>query len=625
MCGICGQFNYKDGQPVDPNTVRRMMATIVHRGPDDEGLYVEGPLGLGFRRLAILDLSPAGHQPMSDPEQTVWIVFNGEIYNFKEIRRELESKGHTFRSHCDTEVIVLGYKEWGVSILQRLNGMFGLAIWDVKLRRLVVARDAMGIKPVYYSLQNGTLWFGSELRPILAALPERPGVDPTAVNHLLRYRYTPAPYTIHQGIRKLAAGEMLTIENGQTKVSRWYTYQPKPFSPQPSDDDAAEELLELYQKAVRRHLISDVPVGLLLSGGLDSGLLLGLMNKEGAHWPTFTVGYGNSFADDELDDAAETARLFGAKHHSVRIDRATFEASLPKIVGALEEPVASSSIVPMYFVCERARQDIKVALIGQGPDELFGGYTRHLGVEHGKYWRNLPAWMRTPMAAILGHLPRNEALKRGLYALGTHDRLRRYQNVFSLQPADTVDGLFRSGVLPTGAGDSVLQAWAPLMTEAQHLDELNAFQHLELRSSLPDELLMYGDKLSMAHALEARVPYLDREVVEHVQRLEARLKVRGRTPKWLHRKVCRQFLPQEILARKKRGFAVNVVDDWLRDSTAGRVSEYLDDPRSQLYRLIDPKAVDRLRKEHTRRKSDQHKILFSLVVLEQWLRLAGTP
>jgi asparagine synthase (glutamine-hydrolysing) len=581
---------------------------------------VEGPVALGFRRLAILDLSSAGHQPMSDPEQTVWIVFNGEIYNFKEIRKELEYKGHSFRSNCDTEVIVLGYKEWGENVLKRLNGMFGLAIWDVARRRLIVARDAMGIKPVYYSLIDGTLWFGSEIRPILAAIPQRPGIDPAAVNQFLRYRYTPAPYTIHQGIRKLAAGEMLTIENGHAEISRWYTYQPKPFSPQPSDDDAAEELLDLYQKAVRRHLISDVPVGLLLSGGLDSGLLLGLMNKEGADWPTFTVGYGNTFADDELEDAEETARIFGANHHSIRIDRATFEASLPKIIAALEEPVASSSIVPMYFVCERARRDVKVALIGQGPDELFGGYTRHIGVQHGKYWRSLPTWLRSTLAAGLDRLPRNEALKRGLYALGTRDRLQRFKNVFSVQPASVVDGLFRPGILPQGAGDSVLESWSPLMIEARNLDELNAFQHLELRSSLPDELLMYGDKLSMVHALETRVPYLDREVVEYVQRLEAHHKVRWRTSKWLHRRVCQAILPKTILSRRKRGFAVNVVDDWLRNANHSRFSEHLDDSEAELYKIIDKSAVQTLRDEHSKGRHDHHKILFSILLLEQWLR-----
>lgn len=620
MCGICGQHNFQQPEPVEETIIRRMMATITHRGPDDEGLFLAGPVGLGFRRLAILDLSPAGHQPMSDPEQTVWITFNGEIYNFREIRSELESKGHRFRSNCDTEVIVLGYKEWGDAILSRLNGMFGLAIWDVKRRRLLVARDAMGIKPIYYSLRNGTLLFGSELRPVLCALKARPEVDPTAINLFLRYRYTPSPFTIHKGVRKLAAGEMIVVEDGKAEVRRWYHYQPKPYSPQPSDSDAVDRLLEIYQGAVKRHLISDVPVGLLLSGGLDSGLLLGLMNREGANWPTFTVGYGKSFKDDELTDAAETARIFGARHHEVRIDRSAFESSLPHIVDAVEEPIASSSIVPMYFVCQRARQEVKVALIGQGPDELFGGYTRHLGVQHGHHWRDLPGWLRNPVGKALGLLPRNEAVKRGLYALATQDRLQRFQQVFSLHPAGAIHGLFRPGVLPAETGDPAFEPWRPFLADAENLDELNAFQMLELRSSLPDELLMYGDKLSMAHALEARVPYLDRELVEHVQCLGSRFKVRGRTRKWLHREVCRRFLPPAILSRKKRGFAVNVVDAWFKDTMAKRIDDHLLDPRAPINQLMDGKAVQRLRQEHVQGTADHHKILFSLVVLDVWLR-----
>jgi len=620
MCGICGQFNFGTGKPIDPETLRRMMNTIIHRGPDDEGLFTDGSLGLGFRRLAILDLSPAGHQPMSDPQQTVWIVFNGEIYNFRELRAELEAKGHQFRSHCDTEVIVLGYKEWGDAILNRLNGMFGLAIWDVPRRRLLVARDAMGIKPVYYSVQNGTLWFGSEIRPILAALPARPSVNPMSVNLFLRFRYTPAPFTIFQGIQKLAAGEMLIIENGHLQLTRWYNYQPKPFSPPPSDNEAVDQLLGIYQRAVKRHLISDVPVGLLLSGGLDSGLLLGMMNKEGANWPTFTVGYGKSFADDELDDAAETARLFGAQHHSVRIDRETFGRSLPKIVAALEEPVASSSIVPMYFVCERARADVKVALVGQGPDELFGGYNRHLGVRYGNLWRGLPQWIKQSVGAAARLLPRNETFKRGLHSLDTSDRLERFDAVFSLQPRTTVDSLFQSGVLPDGTHHGALASWVPLQEQMQSLDELNAFQLLELRSSLPDELLMYGDKLSMAHALEVRVPYLDQELVEYAQRLPAQLKVRGATRKWVHRQACRRFLPPAVIHRKKRGFAVNVVDQWFRDSLGGSVADTLSDPKSNMYAFLNHERVTQLRLQHSAGREDHHKILFSLVVLEEFLR-----
>jgi asparagine synthase (glutamine-hydrolysing) len=620
MCGICGQFNFASGAPVDPAAITRMMDTIVHRGPDDSGLHIDGSLGLGFRRLSIIDLSPAGHQPMSDQAETVWVVFNGEIYNYQELRRQLESHGHVFRSHCDTEVIVHGYKQWGDAVLDRFHGMFGLAIWDVAKRRLVLARDQLGIKPLYFSLENGTLCFGSEIRPVRAALGTPPPVDVESIALFLRYRYTPAPRTMFAGIQKLAAGEKLVVENGRAEISRYYNFSPAPLDPQPNVADAAERLLELYQAAVKRHLISDVPLGLLLSGGMDSGLLLGLMSLYGKDWPTFTVGYGSSFRDDELEDAARTAQIYGAQHHAVRLDQRTFEEALPHIVSSLEEPVASSSIVPMYFVCKRARETVKVALIGQGPDELFGGYKRHLGVHYGSAWRSLPGWLRDGGAALARQLPRNETLKRGLHSLGNDDQLARFQQVFSLVPGSTLDRLFQPGLLPNGADREAAACWEEFRPAMGRLDDLNAFQLLELRSSLPDELLMYGDKLSMANALEVRVPYLDREVVEHVQQLGASLKVRHGVRKWLHRRVCHQFLPAEVVNRKKRGFAVNVVDDWFRQSLEGRIKDYLADNQSQLYRYLRPEAVTDLLQRHASGREDNHKILFSLVVLEQWLR-----
>src|SRR6184192_3274178 len=509
MCGICGQFNFASDEPVESTTVRRMTDTIVHRGPDDEGYFISGPIGLGFRRLSIIDLA-GGHQPMFDAERSVCVIFNGEIYNYKELRVELESCGHRFRTNCDTEVVVHGYKEWGTDVLNQLNGMFGLAIWDFRNKRLVVARDAMGIKLIYYRISNGGFTFGSEIRAVLAAEESRPEVDPVALNMFLRFRYTPSPLTIFRGIRKLAPGTMLVLEGGECREARWYNYVPRPFSTRKTDQEATQELLELYRAAVKRHLLSDVPVGILLSGGLDSGLLLALMNEQGGPWPAYTIGYGEAFEDDELADAEETASILGARHIKIKLDQGEFERSLSKIVECLEEPIAASSIVPMYFVSERARQDVKVALIGQGPDELFGGYRRHLGVRYGSLWARLPRWLRAPLARAMAALPRNETLKRGVHALATPDRIERYQRVLSILPGDAIDGLFRDGVLEDELDARMSAAWSdltPLLTET---DELGGLQFLEVRSTLPDELLMYADKLSMAHGLELRVPYLDK-------------------------------------------------------------------------------------------------------------------
>jgi len=619
MCGICGQFNFARNEPVESETVRQMTSSIAHRGPDDEGYFLSGRLGLGFRRLSIIDLA-GGHQPMSDAEETVWVIFNGEIYNYRELRAELQSKGHEFRTNSDTEVIIHGYKKWGAEVLNHLNGMFGLAIWDVKKQRLVVARDAMGIKLIYYRITNGQLTFGSEIRPILTAQDFKPEIDPVALNLFLRFRYTPSPLTVFQGIRKLAPGTMLIAEKGKCRELRWYNYTPVPFSDRKDEKEAAEELLELYRGGVKRHLLSDVPVGILLSGGIDSGLLLALMNEQGGPWPAYTIGYGETFEDDELTDAKETAAVLGARHVPVKLSRAEFERSLPKIVECLEEPIASSSIVPMYFVSQRARQDVKVALIGQGPDELFGGYTRHLGVHYGNWWRWLPSVIRSSVSFAVDRLPRNETLKRGVSSLGTLDRMKRYQDVFSLAPARIIEELFRDDTLPRRNGDEVADYWRDLIPQMAHTDELGGFQLLEIRSSLPDELLMYADKLSMAHSLEVRVPYLDRTVVEYVQRLGAGFKVRNGSRKWLHRRVCERYLPSRILKRKKRGFAVNVVDDWFHSSLTGKLQEVLLDENSLMFGLLNPRPVRRLLEVHQSGRQDNHKLLFSLVMIEQWLR-----
>ena len=624
MCGICGQFNYQRQAPVWRGDIEKMARSMVHRGPDDEGYYVSGPLGLGFRRLSIIDIE-GGHQPMSDPTGSIHVVFNGEIYNFPELRRELEAFGYVFRTRCDTEVIVFGYMQWGDEVLNRLSGMFALAIWDEAKRRLIIARDPYGIKPIYYRIEAGKVSFGSEIRAILAVNHESPDADPKALNLFLRYRFTPSPHTIFKGIRKLAAGTMLTFEDEAYSVRRWYRSHPRPFSDRKSERQAGHELLEIYKRAIKRHLLSDVPLGLLLSGGVDSALLLALMNLYGKSWRTFTVGYGESFVDDELAYARQTAAAFASNHTEVLLDRETFEDALPRVVEFMEEPVATPSILPMFFVCERARQDVKVALIGQGPDELFGGYRRHFGIRYGQLWGGLPKWARGWISSMVQALPRSETLKRGVRSLDTPERLARYQQVLSLLPGDQVDSLFQPEVLPPAPGDEILRSWEDFSDLMADTDELGGFQFIEMRSTLPDELLMYADKLSMAHSLEVRVPYLDKEVVEYGERLPAGFKVRNGVGKWLHREVCKAYLPAAIARRKKRGFAMNVVDEWFRAAQSKKMDGMLLDRQSFIFDYLRPSAVRGLVDEHRSGASDHHKVLFSLVVLEEWLRASFVP
>jgi asparagine synthase (glutamine-hydrolysing) len=620
MCGICGRYNFRHQTYVERHELKKMAQTMRHRGPDDEGYYLDGPIGLGFRRLSIIDLG-GGHQPMSDRENTTWVVFNGEIYNFQELRRELESFGHVFRTRSDTEVIVHGYKQWGDEVLTRMNGMFGLAVWDVNRRRLMLARDPSGIKLVYYRIHGGSLWFGSEMRPVCTTMGnETVEADPEALGLFLQYRYTPSPYTAVRGVRKLAPGTKLVVKDGVVEESRWYRFSPVPFAPPKSVEEAGEELLALYRQAVRRQLVSDVPVGLLLSGGIDSALLLALMNENRGNWPTYSVGYGESYADDELVDADETARILKSRHTSVRVTREEFERTLGDIVASLEEPIATSSIVPMYFVCQRAREDVKVGLVGQGPDELFGGYRRHLGARYAARWAALPVWARVPLERSIAALPRNETLRRGLYALESGSAQHRVERILSLLPGKQIEGLFWEGLLKVDSDEKLRQCWSDLADLAPRSDQLGRLQFMEVRSTLPDELLMYADKLSMAHSLELRVPYLDKDIVEYALRLSANLKVRNGVGKWLHRQVCRKFLPGTIVRRPKRGFAMNVVDEWFRDALGGTMASTFADDDSAIYQFLRPVAVRQLHADHVAGRRDNHKILFSLIVLEKWLR-----
>jgi len=621
MCGICGQYNYKNNTSIDKETIKRMTTSIVHRGPDDEGYYFNQSLGFGFRRLSIIDLS-GGHQPMSDIDQNIWVVFNGEIYNFPDLRKELESYGHRFQTRSDTEVIIYGYKQWGVDVFNHLNGMFGVAIWDNITKRLVISRDRMGIKLVYYHIDNETLTFGSEIRAVTAKDNEKPEVDIDSLYMFLRFRYTPSPYTIFKDIYKLAPGTCMVVENGSYRVYRWWNYKPSPFKPVPKINDARDELLGLYKKSMERHLLSDVPVGLLLSGGVDSALLLALMKESGDSWKTFTVGYGNDYADDELSDAAETARILDCPNYQININKKIFEDNFSEIISFLEEPIASASIIPMFYVCQRARKDVKVALVGQGPDELFGGYKRHLGVRYGAYWRKMPDFLRYSAKSIINTLPRAETLKRGVYSLDIPDRMQRYQNVFSINDEAIIKGLFKDELIKDSTGSKALHCWSEVSDLMENTDELGGLQFIEIRYSLPDELLMYADKLSMANSLELRVPFLDKEIVEYVERFPESFKIQWGKRKVLHKEVCKNYLPREIINRKKRAFATNVVDEWFQNSVDGKFNDYIRDPQSLMYRFFNYQGVQALLDSHKSHKADNYKILFSIVVFEEWLRIS---
>lgn len=618
MCGIVGIYNFHSGEPADPIAIQKMANSIAHRGPDDEGFYFDNDLGFGFRRLSIIDLA-GGHQPMENKQKTVCVIFNGEIYNYIELRQELQQRGYVFVTNCDTEVIVHGYSEWGVDCLEKLSGMFGLAVWDQKNRQLMLARDRAGIKLVYYEINAFGIAFGSEIRAVQAARSEHCTLDIESIYCAMRYRFTPSPKTIYSEVRKLAPGTRMIIKSGEVTVERYWKFSPEPFDRMPSAATATEQLGDLYKKAVRRQIRSDVPVGLLLSGGVDSALLLSLMKNEGASWSTFSVGYGREDADDELEDAAKTARLFSVENRRVLLSEREFYDGLSKVVDVLEEPIASGSVVAMYFLCKAARESVKVALMGQGPDELFGGYARHIGVNYSSYWRNLPkSTVNFLGRALLGEAGR-ELVRRGLYAFGSDDRLTRYQRTLSIISDAEARALFRAGML-SGDSDSLPAAWRELVPFMGGTDELGGLQYIEVRSTLPDELLMYADKISMWHGLELRVPYLDHEIIEYAEKLDATYKIKWGSRKWLHRRVARAHLPDEIVGRRKRAFTSNVVARWLRSSLDSQIIESLRDPQSLLYSYMDYEHIQNIMREYKSGKSDNFKLLFSIALLETWLR-----
>lgn len=555
---------------------------------------------------------------MSDAGGTVWVVFNGEIYNFHELKKELTGYGYVFRTNSDTEVIVNGYKRWGVEVLNHLNGMFGLAIWDNAKQRFMAARDRLGIKPFYYHLDNAGITFASELRALTSVSTGKFDVDPVAMNLFLRYRYIPSPLTILKRVCKLPPGHRLIIEKGAVRLERWWVFDPCPFSSKPSFEEAEEHLAYLYKRAVARQLTSDVPVGLLLSGGVDSGLLLALMKSQDEPWKTFSIGFGSDFRHDELSAAKKTADCFGAQNIPVLLDKKTFENSFTKIIEALEEPVAATSVIPMYHLCGKTREHVKVALVGQGPDEFFGGYKRHLGVYYGKYWRLVPESLQQKIGCLLKCLPRNAAISRALYSLNEPSRERRYQQVFSILQGEVANALFHAGQIPETINEKVWECWNYLRPVIQNTDELGGFQVLELRSALPDELLMYSDKLSMAHGLEVRVPYLDHDIVEYVERLPAEYKIRFGKRKWLHRKICRKMLPHEITGRKKLGFHTPV-DQWLRESFNKKTDKLLRHKDVLVYEYLKPDLVKKIIHEHATGKFNHYKTIFSFMALEDCL------
>ncbi len=612
MCGICGICHYREGDPVDEALLRSMRERMAHRGPDDFGLLVDGDVGLAVRRLSIIDLV-TGRQPATNEDGSVSVVCNGEIYNFRELRSDLERRGHRFRSRSDTEVVAHAYEEWGERALRRLNGMFGLAVWDARRRELLVARDPFGIKPLYYADDGRRLVFASEVRALLRHPGVEREVDPAAIREYLELTYVPAPRTAFVGIRKLSPGHALAWSAGARTVREFAFHEPAPE--RPAELPAAElgELLaEQVGAAVTRQTVADVPIGVLLSGGMDSTAVASIVAESTGRLETFTVGFDGAFGSNELEAAAGTAKRLGSTHHEVVLTPGAFLELLPSVMRHLEEPVSNPSAVPYLEVSKLAAASVKVVLTGQGADEPFAGYARHVAERYGAGYRALPRAVRDGVVRPAAErVRRAEWLQRAVRSAGISDPALRLRQTHTIAGEQLLDELLVPGA---DAHDDALGRWH---AQTPGIDALNRMLYVDTRTVLPDNLLLFGDKLAMAVSLEARMPFLDLELMALAERIPARFKIRGATRKWILRRALRRWVPHEVLRRPKIGFATPV-DDWFRNGLRPAVSGRLLEPGSACRAWFRPQAVRRVLDEHASGRHDHKRLLFALLAFEVW-------
>jgi asparagine synthase (glutamine-hydrolysing) len=620
MCGIAG-FIYSDpARPAVAARLRAMCDAMVHRGPDEGGEYVEGPVAIGMRRLSIIDVA-GGRQPIANEDNTIWVVQNGEIYNYRSLRRELEAMGHTFRTTSDTEVIVHLYEEWGPECVRLLRGMFAFAVWDSRQRMLTLARDRVGIKPIYYAEGAEGLLFASELKALLTQPEIGRELCPRALAEYFRHLCVPGDMTIFAGVRKILPGHVLTFQNGEVRLRRYWSVRPDPDETQ-TEGEWLEQLRERLRDAVESHLVADVPVGAFLSGGLDSGALVALMARGSAEpVRTFTVGFATSAGRfDEREAARAVAKRYGTDHRECLLET-DVGAVFPRIVAAFDEPFGNSSAIPNWLVCQETARHVKVALSGLGGDELFGGYERYVGLSAGEKYDQIPAPVRRLFTWAI------ERLRDDGGASYARDRLKRFVRAGELPPRDRYREMISAFARPeeilhpdvVERVKGAARRYDAVVDEVGARDVLDLALFSDLAMYLPDDLLTLTDRVSMAHSLEVRVPYLDHELLEFVARMPARLKVRGFQKKWLFRKAVAPWLPDQHLRRPKQGFSVPMAA-WLRGPLAPMLTDQTDSRACRESPWLDHKAVRRLVDEHVSGRANHESRLWALVCFLEWER-----
>jgi asparagine synthase (glutamine-hydrolysing) len=623
MCGIAGfaDRDRSDDSAASRNEaefglVHRMCEVIRHRGPDDEGIHVEAGVGLGMRRLSIIDLS-TGQQPIHNEDRSIWLVFNGEIYNYRELRAELEAAGHAFYTSSDTEVIVHAYEQWGEAAFGRLRGMFGIGLWDRPRRTLLLVRDRAGIKPLHFTERNGRLYFGSEIKSLIAAGAVDREIDLQALDHYLSFLYAPRDRSLFKGVRKLPPGHLLRWRDGRADVSKyWEIDATEPF--QGSAEDAARSLRAVLADAVRSHMVSDVPLGAFLSGGVDSSLVVGLM-AEASSQPvkTFCIGFDEP-QFDELEHARTVARHFGTEHHEfvVRPDGLSI---LDRLVEHFDEPFADSSAIPTWYVSEVARRHVTVVLSGDGGDELFGGYDRYLPHPRVAQFDRLSIpGVRRLAGAVWPVLPHGVRGKNFLRHVSRDDN-GRYLDSIAFFQADEKDALYSADVRRALAHWDAEGSLGAQFTRFAALPHHSRMMRFDFETYLPEDVLTKVDRMSMAHSIESRVPLLDNQVIDFAATLPAHLKIKNGRRKHILKEAVRSLLPPGIIDRKKQGFGVPL-GVWFRGGLTDVFSDVLRSPRTRQRGYFEPGFVDRLVEEHLGGRRDHTLRLWQLMVFELWHR-----
>jgi len=622
MCGIHGIFNL-DAQRVAPETLSAMGNVTRHRGPDDEGMHIDGDCGIAMRRLSIIDLA-GGHQPLSNVEETLWLVCNGEIYNYRELRAELQAKGYRFKTASDSEVLMHLYDACGDEFVHRLNGMFDFALWDTRRRRLLIGRDRLGVKPLYVLNDGRRLAFASEAKALLALPGVRAELDPAVVAGYLHLGYVAAPGCIFKGIRKLPPATLLSVEAGEVRQWRYWRL-PATIKQGLTERDWTDRVRAQMEESVRMQMVSDVPIGAFLSGGVDSSAVVGFMARH-SQQPirTYAIGFDGGEAEalyNELPYARRVAELFGTQHREILV-KPDVVSLLPKLLWHMDEPLADTAFITTFLVSEFARQDVKVILSGVGGDELFGGYRRYLGGHYADRLRKWPQWMRRGAAFAAERLPADRhsstlntlRLAKGFLASAEMSADERYRSYLQVLDRASVASLMLNPV--ADAADPLTLAF----DSAGSHDELNRMFAVDAETQLPDDLLLLTDKMSMAVSLECRVPLLDHELVQLAAAMPASIKVRDGRLKHVMKESLAQLLPRDILDRKKRGFGTPM-GAWLKRELAPMLKRLLAPEVVRSRGLFNPPVIDQLVADHQANRIDGTDALLALMNLEIWSRI----